>query len=340
MIRRLSIGCAALLFAALLPGCKAFRTLADKKPASQGSPYELVVICTQQPWQGALGDTLRSILTAPVEVLNQREPLFDVLRVTPEGFKNLVEKHRNIMQVLIDPAVAEPTVAVTYDLYAAPQLFLSVQGPSEEALTRYVSEHRRELLQVLEKAERDRSVEYGDKFPETGLSSLIEAKFGVRMNVPKGYKLRSQGDDFLWASYEYPQSSQGFFIDSYPYTGPQDLSVEALVAARNRFAARIPGPSDGSYMTTAEVYTPDYRMFRIEGRLWVELRGFWDVKGDFMGGPFVSYSTVDTQTGRVFTLDCYVYSPKQHKRNYLRGLEHLLYLIRFPGTTGTAAAAE
>ena len=42
------------------------------------------------------------------------------------------------------------------------------------------------------------------------------------------------------------------------------------------------------------------------------------------------YTTVDTATGRVFTIDCYVYSPKNHKRNYVRGVEHLLYLLKFP----------
>ena len=49
-----------------------------------------------------------------------------------------------------------------------------------------------------------------------------------------------------------------------------------------------------------------------------------------MGGPFVSYSTVDQATGRILTLDCYVYSPKLHKRNFVRGVEHLLYGIEFP----------
>ena len=55
--------------------------------------------------------------------------------------------------------------------------------------------------------------------------------------------------------------------------------------------------------------------------------------GDFLLGPFVSYTTVDTDTNRVFTLDCYVYAPdlnKPRKRNYMRGLEHLLYSVRFP----------
>lgn len=146
-----------------------------------------------------------------------------------------------------------------------------------------------------------------------------------------------------WARYEYPTASQGFFIYSYPYEGKESLSPGALLAARNKFAARIPGPSDGSYMTTSDAFAPDFRMFRMEGRLWCEMRGFWDVHGDFMGGPFVSYTTVDTATNRVFTLDCYIYSPKNPKRNYMRGVEHLLYLVKFPAAeapAGRAAAIE
>jgi hypothetical protein len=183
---------------------------------------------------------------------------------------------------------------------------------------------------VLESTERDRTIAYGKRYYEKGLLQLLYDKFGVTMNVPKGYVLRNQTDDFAWISFEMPQSSMGFFIYSYPYTGPKDLSHDALLAARNKYAALIPGPSDGSYMTTAEIYDPDYRTFRSEGRLWVELRGFWDVANDFMGGPFVSYTTVNTTTNEVVTLDCYVYSPKLPKRNYMRELEHLRYLISFP----------
>ena len=156
----------------------------------------------------------------------------------------------------------------------------------------------------------------------------------MEIKVPKGYVLAKQTDDFLWARYEYPTASQGFFVYSYPYEGPESLTLDALIKARNKFAALIPGPSDGSYMITSDAFEPDYRLFRLEGRLWCELRGFWDVEGDFMGGPFVSYTTVDTETNRVFTLDGYVYAPdlnKPRKRNYIRGIEHLLYTIHFPG---------
>ena len=53
----------------------------------------------------------------------------------------------------------------------------------------------------------------------------------------------------------------------------------------------------------------------------------------FHGRSVRQLHDVDTATNRVFTLDCYVYSPKNHKRNYMRELEHLLYLISVPDKT-------
>lgn len=328
-----------LAFSALLTlamsGCDAFRTLTEsKRKTAQGRPYELIVVCPQQQWTGEVGDTLRAVLTAPVPYLNQTEPLFDVLRVREQDFRNMIADHRNVLKIVEDPSLTEASTAVEYDLTAAPQIVLTLQGPDDKSLVDYLSTHREQLVYALEKAERDRAVKFAEAFDNPAVQTAVERNFGVEMTVPKGYTLAADQKDFLWARYEYPTASQGFFIYTYPYKGPQSLSPEALLAARNQFAARIPGPSDGSYMTTSDAFPPEYRMFRLEGRLWCELRGFWDVAGDFMGGPFVSYSTVDTATGRVFTLDCYVYSPKLHKRNFMRGVEHLLYMIRFPEAAG------
>ena len=323
----------AALIVATAAGCDAFKTLNNSKKSAQGKPYELIVVCPQAEWTGEVGDSLRAIFTAPVPYLNQIEPIFDVLRVTERGFTGMVADHRNILKILVDPELKETTTAVQYDVTSDPQIVMTLQGPSDGALVKYLSENRENLVYALEKAERDRTIDFVRKFPDKFLAGLVKEQFGVDFSVPQGYKLRAKGDDFLWISYEFPTASQGFFIYSYPYEGKQSLTEEALVAARNKYAAQIPGPAEGSYMITSDAFAPDYRLFRMEGRLWCELRGFWDVHGDFMGGPFVSYTTVDTATNRVFTLDCYVYAPdlnKPRKRNYMRGLEHLLYSVRFP----------
>lgn len=331
-MKRFFLGIFLALTAISMVGCDAFNTLGKKK-AAQGRAYELIVVCPQMEWTGEVGDSLRAIFTAPVPYLNQDEPMFDVLRVTERGFKDMIADHRNILKVVIDPSLQQAQAAVEYDVTSEPQIVVTLQGPDDRAVVEYLSENRSELLHVLEQAERERDVKAYTSFNNPGIETAVRKLFGMEMKVPKGYLLAKQTEDFLWARYEYPTASQGFFIYAYPYEGPEALSPEALVKARNRFAALIPGPSDGSYMTTSDAFEPAYRMFRLEGRLWCELRGFWDVKGDFMGGPFVSYTTIDTKTNRVITLDGYVYAPdlnKPRKRNYMRGIEHLLYTIRFP----------
>ncbi len=311
--------------------CDALHSVSKNSVTSQGSPYELIVVANQPQWEGELGDTLRSVLIAPIPYLQQTEPLFDVLRVTNQGYTNLITKHRNILVNNIDPALKEASASVEYDRFASPQVVVTISGPTERSITEYVSDNREQIVHILEAAERDRDIEYGKKFNVKSLDALIKDKFGFEMNIPMGYTLRNEGEDFVWMSYEYPTASQGILIYKYPaVNGARSLSSEALIAARNKYAAKIPGPSEGSYMTTFMDYTPDYRTYRLEGRLWAEMHGLWDVAGDFMGGPFVSYSTVDTATGEVVTIDCYVFSPKLPKRNFVRGVEHLIHNVKFP----------
>lgn len=331
-----------LLAAVSVVGCKNFNTLSNGgKKTAQGAPYEVLVVCQVPEWEGAVGESLRSLLEQPVEMINQNEPMFNVLRITPNDFKNMLPAHRNILKVLVSPKVETASVAVQYDVESAPQIVMTLQGPSQQSLVDYLDANGKNLLYVLEMAERDRTIRFAEHHEAKALSEVIGNVFGIRMKVPQGYELRSQSDDFVWASYEFPTSSQGFFIYSYPYQGKGSLTADDLVRMRNLFAARIPGPSAGSYMTTVDKlpdaeakdyvpFSPEYRTVKIGDRAWIEMRGLWDVENDFMGGPFVSYTTVDEQTGRVLTLDCYVYSPKYGKRNYLRALEHLVYLIDFP----------
>ena len=60
-----------------------------------------------------------------------------------------------------------------------------------------------------------------------------------------------------------------------------------------------------------------------------EVRGLWNVAGDFMGGPYLSYTILDIERQRVVCAEAYVYAPKYNKRNYLRQLEAILLTLKF-----------
>ena len=322
-------------------GCDSFRSLTGAKKTAQGSPYEVLIVCDGQEWESPLGEELRAVLETPVEMLNQVEPMFNVVRITARDFKHLLPSYHNILKVLCSPQVAEASIVAQYDVVASPQIVLTFQGPSTAAMVEYLKQNGSALLQVLEIAERNRTIEYAKKQGAKALEKMVREAFDIEMNISNGYLFRAESDNFLWASNEYPVASQGFFIYTHPFNGKASLTTEALVKARNEFAKRIPGPTEGSYMTTVKRipnveddgyvdFLPQRKVVKINGRDWIELRGFWEVEKDFMGGPFVSYTTLDERKGKLLSIDCYVYSPKYGKRNFLRPLEHLVYGVSFP----------
>ena len=331
----------SIVLLAAMVGCDSFRSLTGAKKTAQGSPYEVLVVCDGYEWESQLGTELKAVLETPVEMLNQVEPMFNVVRITARDFKHLLPSYRNILKVLCSPQVAETSIVAQYDVVASPQIVLTFQGPSTAAMVEYLKQNGSALLQVLEIAERNRTIEYAKKQGARALEKIIKEEFDIDMHISNGYLFRAESDDFVWASNEYPVASQGFFIYSHPFKGKASVTTESLVKARNEFAKRIPGPTDGSYMTTVKRipnveddgyvdFMPQRKVVKINGRDWIELRGFWEVERDFMGGPFVSYTTLDEREGELLTIDCYVYSPKYGKRNFLRPLEHLVYGVSFP----------
>ena len=89
--------------------------------------------------------------------------------------------------------------------------------------------------------------------------------------------------------------------------------------------ANVPGMFEGSYMTTSAAQEPTMRSLRYHGRDFMETRGFWEVHGDFMGGPFVSHSFYSKDGKDIIVLEAWVYAAKYDKRQYLRQVESLLY---------------
>lgn len=87
----------------------------------------------------------------------------------------------------------------------------------------------------------------------------------------------------------------------------------------------VPGMFENTYMTTSEFFTPQIEYMRYRGIHFVQTRGMWEVKNDFMGGPFVSHSFYTPDGKDIMVLEAFVYAPRYDKRQYLRQVESLLY---------------
>ena len=300
------------------------------KPDSQGAMYEMFVVCSQPKWESGLGDTLKLILASPTPMLNQNEPHFDLLRINPPAYKNLVPRHRNQIIINSGAKYETPSMSVMYDVYAEPQIIVTVSAANDSILTNYLWQNRKELLQVFMMAERDRDVKTNERLFSKQLRKDIETKFGFSMKFPQGYTISREEEGFMWITNENPADRLlGVVIYEYPYTGINDLKLKSIVAKRNKYTTFLPGQKDGTHMTTTDI-EPDIKYQKINNRPWVELRGFWEITKDFMGGPFVSYTTLDRENQRVICVDSYVYAPGKDKRNFMRQLEHLIYSVKFP----------
>lgn len=301
------------------------------RPGSTGTPYEVFVIATTDQWKGAAGDSLRSVLTRDVEMLNQSEPFFTVRHVTKVSLSGLIAKHRNLISFRISDTVKRTHISADYNITSDPQVVVYLNSPSEDSLALYLHDNGDKLIHFLDKIEQDRFVARMKKHPSKNINEFIKKTFDFDVIVPHGYTVRSSIDNyFAWLSYEMPFISQGVVIYTYPFTPDVKFSIDYLVEKRNEFVANIPGALEGSYMITSEYVTPVTLVENINGRKWIEMKGFWDVKNDFMGGPFVSYTTVDKLNSRVITIDMYVYSPSTSKgrRNYIKQLEALVETVK------------
>ncbi len=305
------------------------------KPGSTGKPFDVLVVMNDTLWLGPAGDTLKAILTENPMLLPQPEPMHDVLQVNPEEVNNLLLRQSNLI-LFREGTQEQPSMTVEYDVYSRPQAVVRISGPSARVMTDYMAANRFALQGIFEIAERERALATANQYVDRDIRDTLLNRFGLRMNIPKGYQIRTMLPDFARISYEPAMYSQGLIIYTYPLTVGRDSTFTraALIESRDRFVGRIPGPNTGSFMRTADhVVMPLLSTEIIDGRLWVKTQGLWDLENGFMGGPFISYSTVNVAENEVLTVDLYVYSPRNPKRNYMKFLEAIMQTARIPADT-------
>ena len=81
-------------------------------------------------------------------------------------------------------------------------------------------------------------------------------------------------------------------------------------------------------MTTVSDLPVFRKEFSLNKQYAVELRGLWELENDYMGGPFVSFTTLDKKRNRIITVEGFVFAPRYDKHNYIRKLEAILYSLK------------
>ena len=308
-----------------LAGCKG-RGRAPLLPNVSGKAGEIVVVIDKDNWEGNIGNALRDILAGDCPYLAQREPLFTLANVPPGSFTNLFKMHRNILILNINPQNQKTGMLYQRDQWAHPQSIAQVNAWDEEGALQILDEAKEQLPEFFEQAERDRIIANSILYEELTLRDPVQKLTGGILHFPSGYKLRKATDDFVWIADEKQYTIQTVLLYRYPVPAEAPFEVENIIARRNEvMQANVPGMFDGSYMTTSTAIQPVVRSLKYRGIDFVETRGFWEVQGDFMGGPFVSHTFYSPDGKDLIVLEAFVYAPKYDKRQYLRQVESILY---------------
>ncbi len=309
----------------------------DKKTGmsrSSGKTAEMIVSTNSEArWEGPVGEAIRKYFNQDYEVLPQAEPLFEMAHVPIPKLENnkMFRAHHNIFIVNIDDRVTKATIEAKKDLWASPQRVIRITAPSNEVFIEFFEQKKDIVYDILMESEYDRLIRTFHSFRDRDIMNKLNNTFGFTMEIPSGFYIATQRDDFMWIRKETKQNSQGLLIYTYDYVDTLAFDQKRIISFRNVMTEEfVPGPSEGSYMVVAEDYSPIIsKRIDFKGRFAVETRGLWKLENDFMGGPFINYTFVDERTNKVVTIDGYVYAPNAPKRDLMIQIEALAHSLKF-----------
>lgn len=319
-MRKISIILAAL---AMLTACKSTKTLL---PNVSGKAGEVIVVIEKEDWEGKLGNKVRELLADDCPYLAQKEPLYTLVNVPHGSFGDLFKIHRNILYFNIKDQIDSARFVLRHDLWSHPQCVVQIDAPDADRAIALLDKDASKVLNAIEQAERDRVISNSIKYEERSLAPQVMEIFGGSPRFPMGYKLRKKTSDFVWIAYDQQTVMQDILIYSYPCLDDEPFSVESLVSHRNEILkANVPGMFDNTWMTTSQAFPITVSFLKYQGRSFAEMRGYWEVENDYMGGPFVSHAFFSRDGVDIIVAEAFVYAPKYDKRQYLRQTESILY---------------
>lgn len=310
-----------LLLTAIVALCSCSGGPQSLLPKSGGRPYEVLLVASDRRC-AAVAD---SVLTQDMPLLPQREPMFDVSLIDTTRFNQTTRLARCIVIVTVNPAVFTSTrIRYEKNVWARPQLVVYVNTPSASQLSLYMAKAGRRLTSLLTRAEINTAISTLRAGSNRKAESSIRRMFRWDMLIPAEMKAGKTGRNFIWLSDNRPDRMRNICV--YSYSGTTLDAHRALAARDSVMRLNIPGELDGMYMqttpgsVTAGLATEDGRTVMIS-------RGLWEMRNDAMGGPFVSYSVVDSANSRIIVAEAFVYAPGTNKRNLIRSAEAALYTL-------------
>ena len=294
---------------------------------SNGKINNVSIIIDDNLWNGEIGDSIRKKFAAPVDGLPQEEPLFTLNQYPTKVFEGFVRKSRNIIIVKKDK---EAGYASNTNKYAKPQNVFFISGTDTEDVLKVLEEKSPEIIKTIKASE---VIENQIRMKKSLVpDTQIQSKFGVSLQIGFGYKYDMVKDNFIWLRKEFTSGYNSILIYSVPIsTVEKDNNIITnITAMRDEVGkANIHGTLPNTWMITEAAYAPYLFDVTVAGKKTYLTKGTWELKNDFMAGPFVNYAIKDTKNNRYLILEGFTYNPSRSKRDLVFELDGIIQSVMY-----------
>lgn len=313
--------------------CEGDTSLSSKSslPTSSGKYGEVLIVVDTVYENGKTGEAINEIFFKALDGMPQQEAQFRASTVPTKAFKSILKRSRNILKLSIGKG-KKTAINIEEDVWAKDQLMLKITAASDGDAARILEKNTATIRNYFNEKEIDRLQKQYSGKPQKEIMQNIKDSFALTVTVPPGFVEMAKAKNGFWLKKEKTigqhQVLQGISIYTYPYDSDSVFTNNSMIDQRDLFTSEnIQGSRDSSFMAVYREYVPKRQEINLNGLYAVEYRGLWNMKNDFMGGPFLHYTLVDEKNKRVIHLDGFVFAPKFNKREYLRELEAIMKTI-------------
>lgn len=292
-------------------------------PDSSGNINHITVVMKSADWTGALGKIVREEIATIYEGLPLDEPRFTLRNLDPKAFTGFGRHGRNIIWFRKDSV---NQFQLTQNQYARPQILALVRGEDQEVMGEYIKENAQLLIGTFQEQERKEKIRRIKK--SITKDTDLQAKFGLSLVYPTAYNTVKDSLNFLWIEKPIQKGSLNIIAYTLPKKEFAEPSLSRLVEIRDSIGkVFIPGRLPKSHMITEKAYRPYFYRTKLAEKKAFLTKGMWEVKRDFMAGPFVNYIVEDEN--RWLVLEGFAFAPSVSKRDYMFELNSILSTLSF-----------
>ncbi|WP_298781173.1 DUF4837 family protein [uncultured Polaribacter sp.] len=298
---------------------------------SIGKINKVMVVTKASDWTGDVGKEIRNSFGELQVGLPQPEPILSVSQVAPNGFSSMMKASRNILVVTEGE---KSNFSIKKNQYAQPQTIVYVQAKNDEAIIKMLQKNKEKIKKIFLESDVKftQSIFEKTKLDDTQYKTL--QNLGISLTIHDKFKTVDDTGEFLWLRHHLTSGiaktgSNNILVYSVPLVDETKVA-DSIISVRNRIGKKyIPGSKpETMYMITEEAYTPYTFDAKIDGKKAYETRGKWEVKNDFMAGPFLNYTIIDKKNNRLVVFEGFTYAPSVSKRAFVFELEAIAKSIK------------